>query len=176
MVQGTTQAKARARNKKDGERSFRATITRSGGAYVVDIPKGVSDAFGKGRVPVIARVDDGEIFHGTLMPAGGGRHYLMIGRRAREGAKSSRVVIRIRPNDPHRKVAIPPDLAAALEEAGARSGWELLPPGKREHIISYIDMAAHEATREKRIAQAVQMAEERREKSVDRAERRQKRQ
>jgi uncharacterized protein YdeI (YjbR/CyaY-like superfamily) len=65
-------------------------------------------------------------------------------------------------------VTIPEDLASALEEATARAGWESLPPGKREHILAWIEQAAHEATRVKRIALAVEKAEERREKLTDR--------
>jgi uncharacterized protein YdeI (YjbR/CyaY-like superfamily) len=63
-----------------------------------------------------------------------------------------------------REVVIPPDLAAALDEAQARAAWESLPAGKREHILAWIDEAAREPTRAKRIALTVEKAEARREK------------
>jgi uncharacterized protein YdeI (YjbR/CyaY-like superfamily) len=68
-----------------------------------------------------------------------------------------------------RDVVIPDDLAAALRQDDVLEAWEALPPGKREHILRWIDEAVHEATREKRVARAVQEALARRESEIDRA-------
>jgi hypothetical protein len=46
--------------------------------------------------------------------------------------------------------------------------WGALPPGKREHIVRWIEEAAHETTREKRLARAVEEALAREEKRIDR--------
>jgi hypothetical protein len=153
--------------------SFRAGIVRHSGSYWVEVPARVSRAIGlSGRVPVVARIGAGHEFHGTLMPRGGGGHRLMVNSTARSGARSGKLAVTVRIADAEREVAIPEDLATALEEAGARAGWESLPPGKREHILAWIDQAAHEATRVKRIVLAVEKAEERREKLADRGRRR----
>ena len=115
---------------------------------------------------MVVRIDGGAEFHGTLMMRGG-RRRLMVNSRARDGARAGELAVSIRIADAQREVVIPEDLAVALQEAGARAGWESLPPGKREHILSWIGQAAHEATRVKRIALAVEKAEERREKLAD---------
>jgi uncharacterized protein YdeI (YjbR/CyaY-like superfamily) len=67
-----------------------------------------------------------------------------------------------------REVVIPDDLTAALREEDVLEAWESLPPGKREHILRWIEEAVHETTREKRIGRAVQEALARREKEIDR--------
>jgi phage baseplate assembly protein W len=43
-----------------------------------------------------------------------------------------------------------------------------MPPGKREHIVRWIDKAAQETTRQKRVARAVEEALARHEKRIDR--------
>jgi hypothetical protein len=68
-----------------------------------------------------------------------------------------------------REIAIPPDLAAALREDGVRADWESMPPGRRAYLLNWIDQAVQETTRAKRVAHAVEEANERREKRVDRA-------
>ncbi len=116
---------------------------------------------------MLAQVNGGEPFHGTLMPARGG-HTLMVNSRARGGARSGVLEVSFRLADPKRAVEIPEDLAAALDEAGVRGAWEGMPPGKREHILSYVERAAREATRAKRIALTVEWAAEHQERRVDR--------
>jgi hypothetical protein len=46
--------------------------------------------------------------------------------------------------------------------------WASLPAGKREHIIAYIEQAVHDVTRSKRIAQALEIPEKRRERRLER--------
>jgi hypothetical protein len=145
--------------------SFRAAIVRASGSYWVEVPERVDEAIGvRGRVSVAARVAGGVEFHGTLMPRGQGRHRLMVNAQARAGARAGELTVTIRVESARREVVIPRDLAAALDEARARAAWESLPPGKREHILAWIDEASREPTRVKRIALAVEKAEERREK------------
>jgi len=148
--------------------TFRAEIVRASGSYWVEVPARVSRALGSsGRVPVVAQVEGGIQFYGTLMPCGGNRHRLMVNTKARKGARFGKIILTIEVRRAQRAVEIPGDVAAALEEAEARAGWEALPPGKREHILAWIEDAARETTRVKRIALAVEKAEERREKRAD---------
>jgi uncharacterized protein YdeI (YjbR/CyaY-like superfamily) len=76
--------------------------------------------------------------------------------------------IELRVEERTREVLIPEDLEAALRDEGVLAAWESLPPGKREHILKWIDEAVHEPTREKRVARAVQEARARHERNVDR--------
>jgi hypothetical protein len=150
--------------------SFTATIVRVGILYSVEVPDAVSRAIGvRGQVPVQARANGGAPFHATLVPRGGGRHRLFVNHEARGGARvGSRIAIELRVETRTREVVIPDDLESALRDEGVLPAWESLPPGKREHILRWIDEAVHETTREKRIGRAVQEALARHERNVDR--------
>jgi uncharacterized protein YdeI (YjbR/CyaY-like superfamily) len=94
---------------------------------------------------------------------------MLLNNEVRGGARGGSIDIEIRVEKREREVAIPEDLEAALRDEGVLGAWESLPPGKREHILKYIDAAVHEPTREKRIGQAVQVALARHERNVDRS-------
>jgi len=68
-----------------------------------------------------------------------------------------------------RKIPIPPDLAMALREEDVLVDWESMPPGRRLYLLKWIGQAVQETTRAKRVVRAVQEAQQRREKRVDRA-------
>jgi len=126
----------------------------------VDVPAPVSKAIGRAKAPVEARIGRSEPFRGTFMPAGGG-HRLFVSKAARRAAgvePGDRVRITAVVDDGRREVPIPPDLREALSDAGVLDAWEGMPPGKREHILSWVEKAVHEATREKRIVRSVEEA------------------
>jgi hypothetical protein len=149
---------------------FRTRILPIGGLYGVVVPAAVSRAIGvRGNVSVLVRANGGAPYHGTLMPRGGGRHCMLLNNEVRGGARGGSIDIEIRVEKREREVAIPEDLEAALRDEGVLGAWESLPPGKREHILKYIDAAVHEPTREKRIGQAVEVALARHERNVDRS-------
>jgi hypothetical protein len=156
--------------KKPPKHAFTSTIVRVGLLYCVEVPAAVSRAIGiRGQVPVLARANEGAPFHATLVPRGGGRHRLFVNHEARTGALvGSKLAIELRVEERTREVVIPEDLEAALRNEGVLGAWESLPPGKREHILRWIDEAVHEPTREKRVARAVQEALARHERNVDR--------
>jgi hypothetical protein len=155
--------------------SFRAKLARFEGPYGVEAPAAVSRAVGRGAMPVTVRLNRGAPFQATLMPAGGGRHRVFFNGEVRKAAgvePGDRVSVEL-VADPAlrtREVPVPPDLREALrdEGAGVLEAWESMPPGKREHILRWIEQAVHEATRAKRVARAVEEALARREKRIDR--------
>jgi hypothetical protein len=149
--------------------AFRAK--RFGTLYCVDVPVTVSRAEGRARVPVVVRVERGAPFRATLVPAGDGRHRVFLNGevRAAAGLKlGNRVSVEVRVDRGPREVPIPPDLAEALREQGVREAWEAMPPGKREHILSWVEAAVHETTRRKRIDRSVEEALRKHEKRIDR--------
>jgi hypothetical protein len=156
--------------------SFVTALVRVDREYHVVVPARVSKSIAvRGRIPVIARVARAPEFRGTLMPRGGGRHFLTVNGEARRAARiepGDRVRVVVQPDFAPREVPIPEDLALALREEDVTADWESQPPGKREHIVKWIDQAVHDATRAKRIALAVDVAIARREKRVDRESRR----
>jgi hypothetical protein len=153
---------------------FSAKLTKAGMLYVVIVPAALTRAFGaRRRVSVRVAVGDGAPFFATLLPRADGRHVLRLNATVRDGAtEGHRVDVSLERADPDRPVAVPPDVEAALREAGVLEGWEAMPPGKREHILGWIEAAAFEATRTKRISLAVQYSGARREKDADRRARR----
>jgi len=151
--------------------AFTSKLVRFATLYCVDVPAAISKAVGRARVPVVVRVGKGAPFRATLQPSGGGRHRLFLNGEVREGAGvklGDRITVEARVDREPREVPIPPDLAEALHDAGVLADWESLPPGKREHILRWIEQAAHEATREKRVVRAVEEALARHEKRIDR--------
>jgi uncharacterized protein YdeI (YjbR/CyaY-like superfamily) len=93
---------------------------------------------------------------------------LHVNHEARGGARAGRLTIELRVEERERDVVIPDDLDAALREEGVLAAWQSLPPGKREHILHWIDEAAHETTRAKRVVRAVEEALARHERNIDR--------
>lgn len=154
---------------------FTAKLLLDSHMTFVDVPAAVSRAIGRGKAPIEARLGRGEPFRGTFMPAGGGRHRLLVAKAVREAAGAQpgdRVRITATVDRGPREVPIPPDLREALADAGVLAAWDGMPPGKREHILKWVESAVHEATREKRIARLVEEALRAHEKKVDQAMRR----
>jgi uncharacterized protein YdeI (YjbR/CyaY-like superfamily) len=67
----------------------------------------------------------------------------------------------------------PPDLSAALREAGALETFRTMGPAMQRELIAYVEKAKREETRLKYIARIVERASEVREKRSDRAAREQ---
>ncbi len=136
----------------------------------VPVPAEITAALGtKGPVLVTARVNDSEPFQVSLFPVGGGQHYIRIKARIRQQTQirtGDRIQVRVTVLD-RADVAIPEDLMVALRAEGVQEAFKLLPPGKQNFIIRRIDDAAKPQTREKRIQQAVEAAQKRREKLHD---------
>jgi Bacteriocin-protection, YdeI or OmpD-Associated/Domain of unknown function (DUF1905) len=152
--------------------TFTATIGRMGILYVALVPARVSRALGGARVPVIAEVNAAEPLRTMLNPRGGGRHALYLNGTVRRqaGAKvGSKVTILLRLDEAPLVRAMPDDLARALADEGVRAAWDGLTRSTKNEIVRWIDAAAHEETRARRIAKAVEKAHVAREKRQDRA-------
>jgi hypothetical protein len=120
------------------------------------------------KLAVSLRTESGFVCNATLRPRARRPYALFLNAEARADRRTGRVTLSITPVSPKRAVPTPRDLTLALREADALTSWASLPPGKREHIIGYIERAAHDATRSKRIAQAVEVTEKRRERQLAR--------
>ena len=154
-----------------GRYVFTAKLEADGHMSHVTVPASVSKAIGRAKAPVEARIGRGPVFRGTFMPSGNGRHQLFVSKATRHASKvapGDRVRVTATVDDGKREVALPPDLRDALVDAGVLDAWEGMPPGKREHILAWVERAVHEATREKRIARSVEEALKVHERKVDR--------
>jgi hypothetical protein len=122
----------------------------------------VSRAIGKrGNVPVIAVVNGIAEVRASLQPCGGGRHRLRLNTAVRRLAKAQagdRLAIALTVDEHPVADTIPDDLHRALRDEDALAAFQDLPVGKQNHILHWIESAAKEATRENRIALAVEVA------------------
>lgn len=55
-------------------------------------------------------------------------------------------------------VAVPEDLAAALDQAGARAAFDALAPSRRKELVRQVETAKRPETRQRRVAAAVTAA------------------
>src|SRR4029453_6702556 len=133
----------------------------------VPVPASVTKALGtKGPVLVMAPGRQREPFKVRLFPTGGGQHYIRIKAKVRKETKTKtgdRIRVRFTVLD-RADVTIPSDLMKALRAEGVADAFKSLPPGKQNFIIRRIDDAAKPETRDKRIQDAVEAAQRRREK------------
>lgn len=143
------------------KRVFSAPIEEAerGGAFV-SIPFDVEQAFGKKRVPVIATIDGME-YRGSLVRMGGSCHVLGILKSIREniGKQAGDVVeIVLEEDDTPRVVEVPGDFQQALDESpSALRLFEQLSFSHKREYVNWISDAKRSETRERRIAQAVDM-------------------
>ena len=142
-------------------------------AYVVDVPPDVSRAMqADGRAAVVFTVDGSSPRKTTLQPRAGGGHRMHVHSVAREevGAKAGDTVTIVlrRDTDPP-GTPVPPDLAEALDEAGALETFRTMGPAVQRELVAFVENAKRAATRRKYVARVVERAAELREKRLDRA-------
>jgi hypothetical protein len=149
---------------------------RAGSVYALEIPERVSKAIGRrGPVPIVAELNGTVEIQASLVPMGGGRHWLQLNTRTRSE-------LEIEPGDPVRValavpkkppvLPMPAALSAALKEADLADTFASMPVGKQNHIISWIEEAVRPETREKRVATTIEVAFRARERAYDRGKRR----
>ena len=134
-------------------------IRRGTCIFVLEIPEGVSSVIGRrGPVPIVATLDQTVEIQASLVPMGGGRHWLQLNARTRgeldiEPGDRVRVVLLVPEKPP--TLPLPSDLALALTEVDLQETFAGLPVGKQNHIILWIEEAARPQTREKRVAKVL---------------------
>ena len=122
--------------------AFSATIYKLGINPCVDVPKRVSQTFGKrGYVPVRGMLNRQPI-RATLVPKGEGRHRLFINGDMRKRAAvdvGNRVKLTLRVDGQPRIVAMPQKFAHALRSnRAAKVAFEQLQPSIRKQILTYL--------------------------------------
>lgn len=153
--------------------SFEATLENwaEGMDYcAVPVPAEITEALGtKKAVLVRAQVNDSAPFPVSLFPVGGGRHYIRIKAKVRQETQTATGdTVRVRFTVLDRAdVTIPDDLMLALRAEGAVDAFTALPPGKQNFALRRIDEAARPETRAKRIQEAVDAAQARKDARAD---------
>ncbi len=140
--------------------TFEAVIQDAGGggAYV-EIPADVLTALGGGaRIPVRATFD-AVPYQGSIVSMGGCQALGVLKgiRTTLSKSPGDAVTVTLTRDTTERTVELPPDLAAALADAGLRETFDRLSYShRREHVNAVLDAKKPE-TRERRIAKALEM-------------------
>jgi Bacteriocin-protection, YdeI or OmpD-Associated/Domain of unknown function (DUF1905) len=130
----------------------------------VVLPAGVAAAMGgRARIPVAGTIN-GVPFRGSTMPMGDGRHCVGFRKELRAQAgvveDGDAVTIEIARADAPRTVAIPADLAAALDaDPAVRAAFDDMSHTHRKEWVAAVADAKRPETRARRIAQAVAAAQ-----------------
>ena len=138
--------------------TFTTTLLQNGNNVGIDVPEDVVLAFGAGkRVPVNVTVN-GHTWRSTVAVMGG--KYLVgvpKDHRAAAGVEGGEThEVTLEHDAGPRTVEVPEDLAAALAVAGLRERFDALAYSHRKEHVRAIEDAKTDATRERRIAKAVE--------------------
>ena len=141
--------------------AFRATIQLGGKtATGIEVPDDAVAALGPSRRPAVRATIAGYTYR-TSVASMRGRFMLPISAAVREAAcvaAGDDVDVELELDTEPRVVEVPPDLAAALDgDSEAAAEFERLSYShKRRHVLAIEDAKTH-ATRERRIAKAIEM-------------------
>ena len=141
--------------------NFHATLEQGGKtATGIHVPDAVVAALGSSRRPPV-RVTLGEYTYRTTVASMRGRFMVPVSAAVREAAAvaaGDALDVRIELDTQPREVAVPADLATALDGCpGARERFDRLAYSHRKEHVRAIEEAKTEATRQRRIAKAVGM-------------------
>jgi len=137
---------------------FRATVELGGKtATGIEVPEDVVAALGSHKRPPV-RVTIGGYTYRSTVARMGGRFLLPVSAEVRTGAgvaAGDEVDVELALDDAPREVTVPEDLAAALDAAGVRAGFDAQNYTTRKEAVRGVQEAKAAATRERRIAKVV---------------------
>jgi len=138
---------------------FRTTILQGGKtATGIQVPDEVVEALGSGRRPAVKVTINGYTYRSTVAVVGG-RYMVGVSAENRAGAGvagGDEVDVDMELDTAPREVAVPSDLAAALDaEPAARRTFDGLSYSNRSWHVLQVTGAKTEETRQRRIAKSV---------------------
>jgi len=144
--------------------TFTAVIQNAGGGGAfVEVPFDVEAAFGS-KKPKVKALIEGVPYRGTLTRMGTECHILGIRKeiRAQVGKNiGDEITVSVEADTVPRVVEVPPELARALKvEREARAFFEKLAYSHQREYVGYITEAKKAETRQRRVAQTIQMLKE----------------
>ncbi|MBI2184146.1 MAG: DUF1905 domain-containing protein [Thaumarchaeota archaeon] len=121
---------------------FSAKIHKFGINPCIDVPKRISEVFGRrGYIPVLATIK-GLAFRATLVPVGGGQHRLYINgdmRRKAGVGVGDRIDVKLELDMEPRVTPMPMEFALALQRnSDAKAAFEKLLPSRQKDILTYL--------------------------------------
>ena len=140
---------------------FRTTILQSGKtATGIEVPDEVMEALGSGKRPAVTVTVNGYSYRSTVATVGG-RSMVGLSAEHRAGAGvagGDEVEVDLELDTAPRQVAVPDDLAAALDaEPAARATFEALSYSNKSWHVLQVTGAKTEETRQRRIARSIEV-------------------
>ncbi|HYP29712.1 MAG TPA: YdeI/OmpD-associated family protein [Blastocatellia bacterium] len=131
------------------EKDEKSTVTS------IIIPLDVHKEFGtRARVPVRGTIN-GFPFRSSIFPMAGGRHYMVVNKPTREGAKvkgGDIIKVVMERDEEAREITPPEDLARAMKgNKAARAAWDKLSHTNRKEYAYAVESAKKPETRARRI-------------------------
>jgi hypothetical protein len=138
---------------------FRTTVQQAGKtATGIQVPEAVVEALGSGKRPPVKVTINGYTYRSTVAVVGGA-HMVGVSAESRAGAGiagGDEVEVDIELDTTPREVAVPADLAAALDaEPNARRTFDKLSYSNKSWHVLQVTGAKSEETRQRRIAKSV---------------------
>lgn len=136
---------------------FETTLESSAGG-AIKIPFDVREIFGRARPPVLVTIN-GFTYRSTVATYGG-EYYVPLKKAnaaAAGVAAGQPTTVVVEPDEQPREVAVPADLAAAIDEAGLREQWDRLSYSHQREHVEAIEGAKRPDTRARRVVKAVDM-------------------
>ena len=129
----------------------------------IAIPFDVEKVFGtRARVPVRGTIN-GFPYRSSIAPMGGGKHFMVVNKATREGAKAKggETISVVMERDEEPRVITPPkDFARALKaNKKAQATWEKLSYTHKKEYAGAIEEAKRPETRVRRIEKAIEQLE-----------------
>ncbi|MEV4223753.1 YdeI/OmpD-associated family protein [Nonomuraea sp. NPDC049725] len=139
--------------------SFRTTVELAGRtATGFEVPAGIVEALGSGRRPAVTVTVNGYSYRSTVAVMGG-RYLLPLSAEHRQGAgvaAGDEVEVTLELDTAPREVAVPGDLAEALDRAPeAKAFFDGLSYSRRRRVVLQVEGAKKAETRRRRVADAV---------------------
>jgi hypothetical protein len=122
-----------------------------------EVPPDVVARLGSGKRPAVKVTVGPHTYRSTVAVMGGAFMVpLSAENRAAAGvAAGDEVDVALELDTEPRTVTVPPELAAALHDAGARAAFDALSYSRQRQLVEGIEVAKTPATRERRIVKAV---------------------
>jgi len=140
---------------------FRTTILQSGKtATGIEVPDEVMEALGSGKRPAVTVTVNGYSYRSSVATVAG-RSMVGLSAEHRAGAGvagGDEVEVDLELDTAPREVAVPDDLAAALDaEPAARSTFDKLSYSNKSWHVLQVTGAKTEETRQRRIARSIEV-------------------
>ena len=137
---------------------FETTMAQSGNNTGIPVPEEIVAALCGGKRAAVSVTVNGYAYQSTLASMGGRFLIPFSSDKRRETGidGGDAIVVDLELDSAPRTVEIPADLAAALDSAGLRAAFDALAPSHRKAHVTAIAEAKAAATRERRVAAAVE--------------------